>query len=254
MNSNSGNISGLIFDDLADKVWVYAQIFVFISLIVFSILLVRLYRQAKMEAQKEIQKGFMLFSFTIVLTQLFYLMQIIHSRLEGVSGNLYPRYIKIGGTGFEYLMILFLAFGYLFLMKPIEKYLLNREKLVITTLNKISIVALIIPYIGSVIYHEGDWIIYWTDAAYPGLVIFIFASLFSILGSFYFYLRLGFQSSGILRKKGFLIGIGILIMYIAVGAGSFINQEIGGWAGAIFHPILLIMGAVMTIVGLGIES
>jgi len=239
------------FADELDMCWYISQIIILVFFIIYFLLTLRKWLKAELEVQKDMQKGWALFVLTIVLVQSLYLAEETADRT--IHSEIFPKYIRIGGSGLIFLMILLFAFSYIFLMYPIEKYLLKREKLWITKLNKISFFLLLIPYIGALIYFNPPMDKYWTYIAWPGLVMFFFSTLFSIFGSFFFYLRLGFQGTGVVKKKGLLIGFGILMMYFALLVGLTIDTSIGGWIGIIFKPFTMIAGVLMVIAGNQIE-
>ncbi len=64
---------------------------------------------------------------------------------------------------------------------------------------------------------------------------------------------MGFKGTGLLKRKGFLIGFGMVIMYTALIAGSTLNSKMGGWIGAISNPFLMVLGELMIIFGQKIE-
>ena len=241
----------LSFEDQAQQFWFYGQIFVFFFLVVCFIMMLQMKRKTDMESQKAFHHGFAWFIFTTIIAQGLFLLE----ETWGFAGNgdLLPRFIRIGGTGYEYTIFICFAFGFIFLMKPIEMYILNKDKLRITALNKVAAVCVTVPYVCSAIYHPAGWIEIWTLIAYPGIAVFAIAALFSMFGSFLFYIRLGIRGTGSIKRKGYLIGFGIILMYIALLAGSQVASDIGGWAGAILGPGVMILGSLMVIVGHRIE-
>ncbi|MBD3351278.1 MAG: hypothetical protein GF364_07305 [Candidatus Lokiarchaeota archaeon] len=235
------------FSDNAERYWFYGQLFLFFFLVVYFILMLRSKHKTELQTQKDMYHGFGWFVFSTVLAQGIYVVKLIWDFTD--QGEFIPRKIRIGGTGYEYVMFMCFSLGFIFLMKPIEQHILHKENLWITKLNKITLIFMVIPYIGSWLYYQPPWNDYWTYAAYPGLVLVILSALFSMFGSFFFYIRLGIVSSGLIRRKGFLIGIGIILMYIGLIAGSEIKSSIGGWAGAILGPGVMLVGAIMVIIG-----
>jgi hypothetical protein len=239
---------GLInFHDQADMIWFYGQVGVLVFLIVYLIFIFQSANKSEADSQKEIFHGFAGFIISNIGNQTMFLIHTIYDRNN--SSDLLPRVIRIGGTGYEFLMLIFFAIGFYFLMKPIEKYLLQKEKLRITALNMTSFVVLLTIYIGSLLYHEGVWEDYWTYIAFVGVGIFGFSALFSMFGSFLFYLRLGIKSTGIIRKKGFLIGFGIIFLYIGILVGTSLDD----WMSIVFGPGIMIVGGIMVLIGHKIE-
>ncbi|MFX0103845.1 MAG: hypothetical protein ACFFCS_30060 [Candidatus Hodarchaeota archaeon] len=208
-------------------------------LIAYTIVMFYLGKKSQIESQKEMYRGFGLFVITLVAASL----------LSTINrADVFPKLIRIGGTGFEYLLIICFALGFIFLMKPIEKHILNKEKLRFTKLNIVTFILVLIPYICSAIYHEGSWIDNWTMLAVPGLCFFLVSMIISIFGSFSFYIRLGIRSTGIVRTRSLLIGIGIIFMY----AGLILNAldlGLGEYVKALLGTTVMIIGAIMVIRG-----
>jgi hypothetical protein len=228
-------------------IWALGQIVVLLLLILIDIILLNLARKSDFESQKAMFKGFGLFVVACSIIQALYVMQIFYSRaFEG--RDLIPRFISIGGTGYEYVMFMGILLGFSFLMKPIENYLMQRPKAPITKLDIIGLVLLLIPYLGAIIYSVSPWDEYWTWAAYPGVGIGGLGVVISIIGSFWFYIRLGLKSTGMIRTKGYLIGFGIFLMYIGILVGQFME----GWL-VVLNPLTIVIGAWMVIRGQKIQ-
>lgn len=207
--------------------------------------------KSQIQSQKEFYFGFGFFVLSCIVAQGVYIAKITYDSF-GIGLDL-PRLIKIGGTGYEYFMVICFSFGFIFLMKPIEKYILNKEKLVIHKFNIVSFIALTIPYLGAVIYYNPPMDENWTTIAYIGIGLFGISAIFSMLGSFIFYIRLALTSTGAIKKKGYLIGFGMIFMYASLIIGSFIADKIGGWAGAILGPGVMILGGLMVLIGYRIQ-
>jgi hypothetical protein len=235
----------------SDRFWFYGQICVLIFLILYFAMMMYSKRKSQIVSQKEFYHGFAYFVLTCIIAQGSYILKILYEDLwhEGEDLEFFKRYIAIGGTGYEYFMVICFSLGFIFLMKPIEKYILNHEKLNIYKFNKISFLAVIVPYIGAMIYFEPPWNEYWTYVAYPGIGLFAISALISMFGSFIFYIRLGMKATGSIKKKGFLIGFGMILIYASLIIGSQVSQKIGGWAGAILGPGVMIIGGSMVLIG-----
>lgn len=236
---------------LSDRVWFYGQVFVLFFLILYMILMFYSRRKSQIQSQQEFYFGFGFFVLSCIIAQGVYLAKITYDSF-GIGLDL-PRLIEIGGTGYEFFMVICFSFGFIFLMKPIEKYILNKQKLTIYKLNIISFFALITPYIGAIIYFNPPMDEYWTLAAYPGIGLFAISAIFSMFGSFIFYIRLALTSTGAIKRKGYLIGFGMIFMYASLIIGSLIADKIGGWAGAILGPGVMILGGLMVIIGYRIQ-
>jgi hypothetical protein len=249
-------ITQILFADLKEEVEFFVRFALLIFLINYCIIM---YKSARVQdaaiSQKEIAKGFGNFVLAINLAQILFLVKLVYDELSGKY--LFPRYIKIGGTGYEYIMMLCFALAFSFLMKPIEKYILQRERFWITKMNQIALILLLIPLIIAFLLNQPEVPI-WTYLAYPGLAVFAIAALVSIFGSFLFYIRLGIQGIGEIKKKGYLIGFGMILLYlglilVTVSFSSLIGietiHEIMLWVDALFGPSLMVIGAVMVIAG-----
>ena len=250
MQNLSCVVAVITFRSDADMVWGLGQIPVLISLVVVALIMFFHFKKSTADSQRALFKGFGVFVTCVSLIQLLYVIQILWTRSD-LGGDFLVRYIRIGGTGFEYIMFLGFLLGFSFLLQPLEMYLMEKPKTPITKIDIIGFILLLIPYLGAILYSHPPMDEYWTLLAYPGVAIGGLGVLLSLIGSFWFYVRLGLKSTGILRQKGFLIGFGILAMYIGILAGQLLG-DLGEWF-LVAEPILICVGAWMCIRGLQIQ-
>jgi hypothetical protein len=223
--------------------WYFGQVAVFVLLLVNAFYIYGLSRKDITDIQREMYKGFAFFIFFVCLNQLAFLAEATEELISGE--DFYPQIIDIGGTGYIWIMIILFAISFVPLMRPIEKYVMGHSRLWIAQLNKVTVVFVVIPWVYGVISQDIVWATY---IAYPGLVLAVFSALFSIFGSFIYYLKIGFSSTGQVRSKSLFIGIGMAITYFGVIGGSQIRYDLGVTAGLI-GPICLAIGLILTLRG-----
>jgi hypothetical protein len=204
-------------------------------------------RKGAGKPQKEISKGFALFGISIAISQA---LRLMYDILLSSGIKIFPRFIKIGGSGYEYIQVIFIILGLIFLINPIEKYILHKEKLTITKLNIITLILAIIPYFGAAITFDLDSV-FWTNIAYVPLLLVITVVLYSLYMSFAYYIRLGIASTGRVRRKALLIGFGILIFWLNLFTPIFLDliRIAEGQMLFVISSVISIFALLMIIIG-----
>ena len=103
-----------------------------------------------------------------------------------------------------------------------------------------------VPFVAIAPFIEDE--IVRTYFAYPGVFFAGLSAIFSFIGSFYFYARVGLRATGLIRKKSLMIAFGLILIYFGFIGGSTMNTEMGYGAGLV-GPATMILGAVMVIRG-----
>ena len=241
----------LTFSDASRFYWFIGQNIACGLLLIFCIILIWNSKKSESQSQKEMFLGFGLFALSASVAQILYLIQL-YMKHSGQSDFL-VRVMKLGGTGYEYILLLCFAIGFYFLLQPMEKYIMNRPTKTFSKIALISFILLLIPYLIALITYSGEINEIYSILAYPGIVLFGFVAIISVFGTVFIYLIIGKKSTGSIKKKGYFIGIGLFLMYFALIIGSEISSKIGGWMAAIFNPGVMIVGCILVISGQKIQ-
>ena len=235
------------FEDGSDKFVFALDFLIALFLVIYVAIQFKLRSETDFKSQRETYFGFGTFSLSLALLQIAYFIR--QFRIKASLSEIFPQRIAIGGTGFEYVMFIVMGFGFIFLVKPIEIHIQQKEKARIHQFNIITFILVTIPYIGACIHptldEDPD---YWTLIALVTIVFFALSALISVFGSLYVYFNLGFKSTGVIREKGFYMGFGLLMML----AGLVLTQVETGiniWFDALYGKVMMMVGALMTIRG-----
>jgi hypothetical protein len=237
----------LIFEDNTEKIVFLLDLLLAIFLLIYALILFNMRSKTEVKSQKDNYLGFGVFALSVALTQGAYFID--EFREKALLTELFPERIGIGGTGFEYIIIITVAFGIIFLMKPIEIYIQQKEKPRVHQFNIITFVLVMVPYLGACIYPMYDENPdYWTLMAFGALVFFIIAAVLSIFGSLLIYLKLGIKSTGVLREKGLYMAFGLIFLYAGLALTQY-KTGLNIWFDALYGKVMMMIGALMTIHG-----
>lgn len=232
---------------LVEDIWFGAQVFILVLLVSFALLMLVRSHRSDLQSQKHFYLGFALYIVACLVAQSLYVVQNYLKMYQGFS-SVYPRIIEIGGTGYEWLMIMCFAAGFIPLMFPIEKYMLQAHSLRILKLNIATCLLVVAPWVAAWFIEDRELA---TLLAYPGVALAALSAVISFGGSVVVYLRLGAKSTGSIRKKGFFIGIGLLLVYAGFIGGSNISAEYGLLV--LTGPVMMVVGALLILRGFQIE-
>ncbi len=237
----------LEFSDISRFYWFVGQNIVCGLLLIFTIVILWNAKKSEAKSQKEMFLGLGLFSLSALVAQILYLYQLYmkHSGQQDIL----IKVMKLGGSGYEYIMMLCFAIGFYFLLPPIEIYILNWPKKYFSKISLVSFILLFIPWLIALITYDGQINEFYSYLSYPGIGLFGIAALVAVFGTIYIYLKIGYSSTGSIKKKGYFIGIGLSLMYFALIVGSEIASRLGGWFAAIFNPGIMIIGCILVISG-----
>ena len=241
----------LEFSDISRFYWFVGQNIVCALLLLFTMILLWNSKKSEVDSQKEMFRGIGLFALSASIAQILYLYQLYmkHSGQQDIL----IKVMKLGGSGYEYLLILCFAIGFYFLLPPMEIYILNRPKKEFSKIALISFILLLIPYLIALLTYSGQINEIYSIIAIPGIILFGIAALVGVFGTVFIYLKLGFKSTGSIKKKGYFMGVGLALMFFALIVGSEISSKIGGRFAAIFNPGVMILGGIFVIMGQKIQ-
>ncbi len=231
------------------NIWYLGQWAVLFILMIIGVYLILLSRKSDFKSQKAMFIGLSLFLWVAVINQFAFVISMYLESYSAYNVKIFPQVILIGGGGYIWILLMCFALGFIPLMYPIEKYVLQVKRLWITPLNIVTFFLVLIPFILTFFITNPTLR---TELAYPGLVFFVLSGLISFFGPCFIYIRVGMQSSGIVKTKSFLMGFGLLLIYIAILVGSEVKQYLGGYL-SLFGPIVLIIGLWMVLRGLTMQ-
>jgi len=220
----------------------------------------------KGSAQKGYYLGLGLFILSVAIGESFYLLDLVFrtnfgNRIfyqvepgQSVSFN-WPDVVGYPITSLmnrDYYIAIFLILliSLSFLMKPLEKFMLRRETPVVTYLNRILIPAPILIRVFELNLNNwfGTQVLEGSVPYYIFTVLWIFVIgviIVSILMLLGLYLKMGIKSpkGSNLRKKSFMIILGILFWLMAVFLTNTIHDQIDGgdWYYFPVVPLLLVL-------------
>jgi len=241
----------LEFQDASRFYWFVGQNIVCGLLIIFTFVLLWNVKKSEAQSQKQMYFGLGMFSLSALVAQLLYLYQL-YMKHSG-QPDILVKIMKLGGTGYEYILLLCFALGFYFLLPPIETYILNWPKKYFSKIALISFFLLIIPWLIALITYDGQINELYSYMSYPGIALFGITAVVAVFGTIYIYLKIGYKATGSIKKKGFFMGFGLALMYFALIVGSEIARLLGGWFAAIFNPGIMIIGCLLVISGQKIQ-
>ena len=258
-----------IFDDLF--LWknvFYISVFAMLGLFIFFGLKFILDSRGfeKGSAQKGYYLGLGLFILSVAIGEGFYLLDLVFRTHFGnrifyqvepgqlVSFN-WPDVVGYPITSLmnrDYYIAIFLILliSLSFLMKPLEKFMLRREKPIVTYLNRILIPTPLLIRVFELNLNNwfGIQVLDGSITCYIFTVLWIFVigvivvSILMLLG---LYLKMGIKSpkGSNLRKKSFMIILGILFWLMAVFLTNTIHDQIDGgdWYYFPVVPLFLVL-------------
>ena len=242
---------------LEDQVWLISQ--VVISGLLFIMPFYLFYQSVKFKAvpsQRAFFKGlgiFVIFNFVSQLLWTIDRWYILVNR--STRSLLFSLEIPMWGQPPLFIAIMFVLFLWSFVpvCYPVEKFVRNSRNFPATRINLIAAILLSIYIIlttfilqpltrGSEIWNVLNVVMNVICAiGIVGAILFAFL----IIG---FYVILGIQGSGIVRKKSTFIWLGFVLVFIALG----LTQIREGWL-ALLSPIVMILGFVFLTLGYRME-
>ena len=189
----------------------------------FGLHLILVGRKKSNEIGKQYSIGIGLFFLSVAISAITYSVDLAHRTFIG--GRLFPASAEYKEMGFEFAslhpesyflaILLFLLLAFSFLMKPIELYMLNRPKAVMSKMCiglaplpvLIRIFELLtLPQEGSGLY----WVFTGLFAVVWLMVVITALSLLSI------YFRMAIKSTGDVRKRGFAVVVAMLVWLASI--------------------------------------
>ena len=200
--------------------------------------------QDKKHPQRIMYIGLIFYILINLIGLSFYLFKLFRVQLG--YEDPYTQYLNVGGTGFEYILMMFVMASCIPLMYPIEKNIIRSTTFRITKLNIIALIGLVIPYIFGIISGNRDLATY---LAIPGLVLAGILFLFAFLGCPILYIKLGLQAVGNLRIKCLSTGFGLFMICIGIIIAGL------PWPDNIFYipHIVMLFGTILTMRGYKME-
>lgn len=267
--------------DIFDDSFLWENVFfisTFAMLCIFIIFAVKFISDSrdfeKGSAQKAFYMGLGLFIISVAIGEGFYLLDLVFRTHFG--GRIFYQVEPTKSVAFNWpdvvgyplgslmnrdyyiAIFLILLISLSFLMKPLEKFMLRKDKPVVTYLNRILIPAPIVIRIFELNLKNwfGIQVLEGSIPYYVFMVLWIFiigVIVFSIGILMYLYLKMGVKSpkGSNLRKKSFMIIFGIIFWLLAVFLTKTIFDQIdgGSWYYFPIVPLLLIMSVSSMIYG-----
>jgi hypothetical protein len=207
--------------------------------------------------------GYMIFFIFTSLNELVYIIDAI-GEYSAVLG--WDPILAAGITNtlvFEYtlksqiiIMLCLFFWSFVAIMYPIEKYIQKKKKFTVTILLLIGgigsgLLWFIFCYLRVPLSVELIWL-----QIIIGLVfgISIIGLAISVLAFSYFYLKLAFSSTGIIRKKSFIIFFGLFFMYFSLIGGNLFRPDVEGTLLELMGPIALMLGIFVLIYGFRLKG
>ncbi len=204
-------------------------------------------RSESLESNKLYQRGLGAFFSSVAASQALYLTDVVYRAFySGV--RLIP--ILEGAESFHkqfYFIIILTAvsFAMAFLVYPVEKFMLRRERKIITILVTIAIpIPLIIRALELVFLPQDGDLLYFVFSA--GFLYCWVVIALSIIQVIFLYLKVAREISGVLRKRALFVVIGLIIWLVTIFTGSNIlkNSETSPeqfWIMPVLETILLVL-------------
>jgi len=180
-------------------------------------------RKKDNEIGRQYSVGIGLFFLAIAVSAITYSVDLAHRTFIG--GRLFPAEAEYKEMGYTFsslhpesyflVILLFLLLAFSFLMKPIELYMLNRSKPI---LSKMCIVLSPLPLIIRgleliTLPQQGD-ALYWV---FSGLFAIVWLMVvITALSLLFIYSRIGFKSTGDVRKRAFAVVLSLIIWLVSI--------------------------------------
>ncbi len=260
---------------IADDIWYILQWIIFIFLLVIPIyfyIKAKTYKRDGNVGGRAFSLGYCFFFLINSINQFFYLMD------QDLQLRFFLRFHEIWGRKLLFtllveidvftthitIMVLLLFLAFIPIIFPMEKYIQRWEKKPVTKLLIISSIFISILWTLFCLIGLPQPILTNTDFLYAlalfyEIIIHILAIIafitiiVSILTFIYFYIKLAFQSPGIVRRKALIIAFGILFMYISLIVGNLSKPSVEGTWLVMIGPIALISGILILVYGFSIK-
>ncbi len=205
--------------------------------------------------------GYIIFFFFTSLNELVYIIDAVgeYSAALGWDPILAAKVVVLFESSIRsqiLLMMLLFFCSFIPIMYPVEKYIQNSEKMLVSKLLIIGAIGMAIAWFTFCylrIPQPIDFIPFQIIFAILTVVI-ILGFLVSIFSFIYSYMKLAAKSTGIIRKKALIVTFGLLFMYISLVAGNLIRPDVVGTPLELIGPILLTLGIVILIYGFKIKA
>ncbi len=252
---------------------IFTEIWLIMQWILFGLMIVPVpiffylqYRKEKANGNKggmAFNMGYVLFFIFTSLNQLVYIIDATEIYKEilglgpildaGVDHDLiYPFTLKS-----QIILMLFYFFcSFMPIMYPVEKYIQKWKKY------PVSKILLIGTLFSGII-----WLLFCYFRipqpleSIPYQVVLLVLILISFLGLltaivlfYYFYMKLAFSSTGIVRKKAIIVSFGIFFMYFALIIGNLSRPDVMGTIFELIGPITLIFGILILVYGFKLKG
>jgi hypothetical protein len=259
-------------------VWNLLELVLTIVFFLIGFYFIAIYFKARKNAIASVNQfniGYAFFFWANALNQLIYIVDEIPGLVPQLDlflseGEvvLYLGTLLIFPLKTQIVMMLFLLFlSIVPLMRFIELYLKNNQKMPVFKLSVVGIILLAIIFVvffminraiapggftGPDVLYQGG------TSSVPELILnfvlvvislFIFVVTLLIVWNFFiFYLQFAFKTIGAMRAKSLMIFVGILLLYTGLGVGNLLKPDLTGWA-ILMGPIMFLMGMIVLIFG-----
>lgn len=242
---------------LGDQVWLISQAIIAGILLVMPIYL--FLQSAKFKAvpsQHAFFKGLGIFVLFNFVTQLLWTIDRWYVQINrSPQSFLFSLEIPMWGQPPLFIAIMFVFFLWSFVPVcwPVEKYVRNSKRFPVTKINIIAAILLtgyvitVAFFMQPLVMNSVTWNLLTIIMDIIGGLGILGAILFALL-IIGFYVILGIQGSGIVKKKSTFIWLGFILVFVGLG----LTQMRGGWLN-LLSPITMILGFILLASGYQME-